>query len=300
MKVVQFTVPVAYKQSVVVAEDIMPFFYNYFHRHKEAQVTLILKGEGTLIVGNYTQPFKPGDIYVIGPNQPHIFKSDPAYFKELRDDSVHAIHIFFDQDKILNSFSDIPEMEPITKFLGNTNSGLQLPAEHFDKVYRNIKKISEADKLNRLIYFLKLLKHLAKNVTDWKSLATGLPDYTNTDMEGLRMNEIYQYTINHYAEDITLERIASVAHITPHAFCKYFKKHTNKTYNAFLNEIRISEACKKIMSGSFDGISSIAYSTGFNSPINFNKVFKKVMGLSPSEYIKEYKYNLRNKAATMV
>ncbi|MFD2248401.1 AraC family transcriptional regulator [Pontibacter ruber] len=276
----------------------MPFFYNYFHRHKETQVTLILKGEGTLIVGNYTQPFKAGDIYVIGANQPHIFKSDPAYFKELQDDSAHAIHIFFDQSRILNSFIDIPEMEPIQKFLDSTCSGLQLPPEHFDKVCRSIKKISEADKLKRLLYFLKLLQHLSNNVRDWKSLSTGLPNLSFTESEGIRMNDVYQYTISHYAENITLEKIASVAHITPHAFCKYFKKHTNKTYNTFLNEVRINEACKKIMSGNFDCIASIAYSTGFNSAINFNKVFKKIMGLSPSEYIKEYKYSLKKQASS--
>ncbi|MCK7554673.1 AraC family transcriptional regulator [Chitinophaga sedimenti] len=58
---------------------------------------------------------------------------------------------------------------------------------------------------------------------------------------------------------------------------------------AFLNEIRINEACKKIISGEFSSISSIAYNSGFNSAINFNRVFKKTTGISPSEYIREYK-----------
>src|SRR5690606_32723745 len=106
--------------------------------------------------------------------------------------------------------------------------------------------------------------------------------------------KIYKYTFEHYAEDITLEKIASVVHITPQAFCKYFKMHTRKTYKIFLNEVRINEACKKIVTGDFECISSIAYATGFNSPINFNKVFKKTTGKSPSEYIRAYKHEWEN------
>ena len=63
---------------------------------------------------------------------------------------------------------------------------------------------------------------------DWKSLSTGFSRNSLTDSEGLRINDIYQFTIEHHASNIPLKKIAEVAHITPHAFCKYFKKHTTK------------------------------------------------------------------------
>ena len=72
MRVVQFTIPVARENSVVVQEDRMPHFYNHLHRHNETQITWILKGEGTLIAGNYMQQFKSGDIFILGANLPHI------------------------------------------------------------------------------------------------------------------------------------------------------------------------------------------------------------------------------------
>src|ERR1700716_3998216 len=95
MKVVQFTIPVADENSVIVQEDILPYFYNHLHRHPETQVTWILKGEGTLVAGNYVQPFKEGDIYLIGANQPHLFKSDPARFDKPKKKKIHALTIFF-------------------------------------------------------------------------------------------------------------------------------------------------------------------------------------------------------------
>ena len=104
------------------------------------------------------------------------------------------------------------------------------------------------------------------------------------------MHDVFQYTLDNYAEDITLNKIASIAHITPHAFCKYFKQHTRRTYNNFLNEVRVNEACKRIISGSYDGLSAIAYKTGFKGASNFNRVFKKTTGMSPSDYKKECRY----------
>jgi len=95
MKVVQFTIPVAMENSIVVQEDIQPHFYNHLHRHNETQITWVIKGEGTLIAGNYMQRFKPGDIYIIGANQPHIFKSDPAYFDKRNKKQIHELTIFF-------------------------------------------------------------------------------------------------------------------------------------------------------------------------------------------------------------
>lgn len=299
MKVIQFKVPVAQAESVIVNEDVLPFFYEHIHRHKEMQLTLILKGEGTLIVGNYTQPFKTGDIYIIGANQPHIFKSDQSYYVEQGIANVHAIHIFFEHESTLQCLIHLPEMEFVNKFLENTSQGLQVPEAYTQEARRMFVKISRSSGLKRLLSFIRLIKYLTKYVKDYKSLTTGFSNDVVSTPDGNRMDKIYQYTQEHYAENITLERIASVVHITPQAFCKFFKTHTRKTYKTFLNEIRINEACKKIMTGDFECISSIAYATGFNSAINFNKVFKKTTGKSPSEYMKEYKHGW-NRATKML
>lgn len=63
MKVIQFTIPKTSDNSVIIQEEELPFFYNCLHRHKEIQIAFIIRGEGTLVVGNYMQRFKAGDIY---------------------------------------------------------------------------------------------------------------------------------------------------------------------------------------------------------------------------------------------
>ncbi|WP_212003456.1 AraC family transcriptional regulator [Chitinophaga sp. HK235] len=294
MKVIQFTVPVAEEGSVVIQEDILPYFYNYLHRHKEAQLTLIIKGEGTLIAGSYTQPFKAGDVYVIGANQPHMFKGDARYFENLKEKNIHAIHIFFDHENTLKGMLALPELESVRKFLQQTRSSLQLPPAFEERTAAEILRLSKLTGAERLFAFMSLLTWFSRQVKDWKSLSTGFSRHAYSESEGLRMNDIYQYTLEHYAENISLARIAAVAHLTTYAFCKYFKKHTRKTYLEFLNEVRINAACKKIINGDAESIASVAYATGYNNPITFNRVFRKVTGMSPSAYARQYRFGQEN------
>src|SRR3546814_14519119 len=74
MRILQFTVPVTPDKTVIVQEDTLPQFYPHLHRHKEAQLIWIIKGEGTLIAENTMHSFRPNDIFMIAPNQSHVFK----------------------------------------------------------------------------------------------------------------------------------------------------------------------------------------------------------------------------------
>lgn len=294
MKVLQFTVPIVNEYSITVEEDILPYFYSHLHSHKETQITLIIKGEGTLITGNYTQTFKAGEVYFVSKDQPHLFTTKANVFEARNQNNVHAIHIFFDHKNNLAGLLDLPEMESIKKFINGFDCGLQVSPDHVPHVSKLIKEIRDSEGLSRLMLLVKLLQYCVNDAKQWKLLSTGLIDHSFIDSEGMRMNDVYHYTVDHYSECISLNEISSIACMTPHAFCKYFKRHTRKTYLAYLHEIRINEACKKIVSEGYNGISSVAYSTGFNSVITFNRVFKKITSMSPKDYLKKCKFKNLN------
>lgn len=282
MKVIQFTVPKTSDNSVTVQEDRLPWFYNYLHRHKEIQIALIIKGEGTLVVGNYMQRFKAGDVYIIGSEQPHIFKSDSNYFIKKKN-NTHSLSIFFNKEESFGNILSLPEMQEIIHFLEKTVWGLKAPEHEKNNLAKEIISLKDSRKALLLSAFIRLLHNMA-HTKKWKMLSTTCPAFNISDFEGLRMNDIYQYTILHYSEKISLRQIADVAHLTVPAFCRYFKKRTNKTYNNFLNEIRISEACNKISKEEYKSLSSIAYQTGFDNMTTFNRVFKKINGMSPRQF----------------
>jgi AraC-like DNA-binding protein len=287
MKVVQFTLPVASEYSVIVQEDVLPHFYTHLHRHNEVQITWVIKGEGTLIAGNCMQRFQPGDIYILGANQPHLFKSDPAYFEKQTPKEVHTLNLFADPAGLFGSILGLPEMKGIKKFLEITTAGMQVPSSHKQAVIEKMQVVKEAKNGVRLASFIQLLQLLA-SLKNYKILANSEAEYSISESEGLRMNDVYQYTMSHYTENISLDQIASIAHLTPQAFCRYFKKHTRKTYITFLNEVRINEACKKIVAQDFDSIATVAYHTGFTNAVTFNRVFKKITGRPPKRFLNEY------------
>ncbi|MBY0478913.1 MAG: AraC family transcriptional regulator [Chitinophagaceae bacterium] len=288
MKVVQFTIPVAGDRSIVVQEEELPHFYNHLHRHKEIQITWIIEGTGTLIAGNYMQPFKAEEVYLLGANQPHLFKSDPVYFDQRRKKKVKALSLFFNPVQFTQTVLSLPETKNIKRLIEQSSMGLQVPAASVKKIIAEMLLVKEAKQAYILAAFLHLLQTMS-SIKGNRVLASASTHYSISDSEGLRMNDVYRYTMEHYTDHIKLEEIAAVAHLTVQAFCRYFKKHTRKTYISFVNEIRINEACKKMTGADVSSISSIAYETGFSSAVSFNRVFKQITGVSPSRYITDYR-----------
>ncbi|MEO6000470.1 MAG: AraC family transcriptional regulator [Chitinophagaceae bacterium] len=287
MKVVQFTIPVNIDNSIHFQEDRLSYFYPHLHRHKEIQITWVLSGDGMLLLDNTMQNFQSGDVFVIGANQPHLFKSDPSYFDPKNRKKVHSLNIFFNPDGFISHLLTFPEMLGIKKFMGLTIFGLKASGKNAAKLGELFLKIGNADAGFRLAYFIELLQVMA-NFKHWQYLSAHSFATYITDSEGLRMNQIFRYTMDHFAGDITLEQIASIACLTPQSFCRYFKKHTGKAYIHFLNEVRINEACKKFVENDFDSIGNVAYKCGFNSAISFNRVFKTITKKTPKDFIRTY------------
>jgi AraC-like DNA-binding protein len=292
MKVLQFTIPVPHDKSVIAEKVCLPYFYPYLHRHKETQITWIQKGEGTLIAGNNMHDFSAGDIFLLGANLPHVFKSNPEYFAPNTNKQIEALTIFFNPEGTLASLFDLPEMKQSRIFIQQHLQGFKIPHSITDTVSQVMIALKNAAGTDQLIQFFNLLKSLSaiKTRIDPLSSYGNLPGITEN--EGIRIGNIYNYIMQHYSEPITLEDVAQVAYMTPESFCRYFKKHTGHTFISFLNEIRINEACKKLIAHKFESINTVAYKCGFKSITNFNRVFKYVIGNSPRGYLDTYNNNL--------
>ncbi len=287
MKVLPFTIPVPHDHSIMVQEEVLPHFYTYLHRHAEIQITWIQKGEGTLLAGNNMHVFREGEIYMIGANLPHLFKSDPAYFLADNDKEVRTVTIFFNPSGKLSALFHLPEMKNITAFITQHPSGFKVADNLYADIAKRITAIQQAGGAEQLYSFIELLNVLS-TMTGLQPLSSGSYAFSMTDPEGMRIASVYNYIMQNYASALTLEEVAMQAHLTPTAFCRYFKKHTRHTLVNFINKVRVNEACKLLVNGPSKGIAAIAYSCGFNSITNFNYVFKSITGVSPRDYVNSY------------
>jgi len=100
-----------------------------------------------------------------------------------------------------------------------------------------------------------------------------------------RFDKAYRYMIDNFQQNISLDDVSGIVGMTETSFCRYFKKHTKKSFHSVLNEIRVGHACKLLLEDRMN-ISGICYESGFNNLSNFNEQFKKIKGVSPSQYLK--------------
>ncbi len=281
MKVVPFQIPKNTEEAFRVQVDELPHLYNHLHQHPEIQLTLIKESNGTLVAGDYVGPFHSGDVFVIGGNQPHVFRNDERFFKK-RSKAV-AITIFFDETTFGENFWLLEEMKSLQQFLKISSGGFRIIGRKKKLLAEKILSIVNAKGIDRLITFLEILKMLVSR-KDMHPLATPVIQRNIKSYDGSRLNKVIEFTFKEFQRPITLKEVAGLANLTPEAFCKYFKTRTRKTYINFLNEIRVNHACRLLTEDK--SISGICYDCGFMNLSNFNRIFKKIKHVSPGEWRK--------------
>lgn len=109
-----------------------------------------------------------------------------------------------------------------------------------------------------------------------------------SEAEDPNMKKLLEYLGDHYAEPLTLTGVAKHFHFNPSYLSSYFSTHNKEGFIEYLNRIRIEEATKLLMQGT-KSISEISGMVGYSDHSYFCKVFKKIKGLSPSQYKRKQK-----------
>jgi AraC-like DNA-binding protein len=101
--------------------------------------------------------------------------------------------------------------------------------------------------------------------------------------EPTNMARARQFIEDHQAEPLSLGRIAHVANISRHYFCKMFKKATGINFIDYLSRVRV-EKSKTLLLNPNSRISEVAFACGFQSITNFNRAFKQIVRRSPTQF----------------
>src|SRR5437763_5601982 len=101
--------------------------------------------------------------------------------------------------------------------------------------------------------------------------------------ESTNMTRARKFIEDHQAEPLSLGRIAQVANISRHYFCKMFKKATGMNFTDYLSRVRV-EKSKTLLLNPNSRISEAAFACGFQSMTNFNREFKRIVGRSPTQF----------------
>lgn len=278
MRLLVEKLPLSENTSFVARTHRTPHFEVPWHQHVEHELILFTEGAGMSFVGNYVGEFEVGDVYFLGANLPHTFQK--------RGNLVtSAVVVQFREDFWGTHFLDLPESRGIKKLLQTATKGLKLKGDLRQQLEPLVKKLEFAEGFERLLLLGQCL-HLLAGSNEYDTLSTQeLRPLQVRDQE--RIDRIFQHTMSHFREPISLEQIAAVAGMSIPAFCAYFKKRTKKTYIDFVNEMRIGYACT-LLADTEQSVLQVAYDSGFNTIAHFNKQFLKVKGMTPSRFRKTF------------
>jgi len=283
MKAILFKNTSPDENSFVFQEDHVPYFYDKLHYHAEIQLTIILEGDGTRFVGSNVSSFAPGDVYMLGPNLPHVFRCSNKYYEKNKKLKAHGMSVYFQPNSFGNDFFDLPEAKKLKRLVADSAKGIIFSAKIKDKVKQLMLEIKQGQGFGKLCSLLNLLRVLSE--TSDKKLISGVGFHSPMgDQNNKRLNDIYYYLINNFQKEIKLEVLSKVANMSATALCRFFKQRTRKTIFRFLIELRIEHACKLLDEGQYK-ISDIADACGYNNISNFNRQFLLITGHTPREYV---------------
>ena len=264
-------------QSFACRSYRTPNFETNWHKHEEFELILISDGHGTVMIGDYIGEYKTGDIYFIAGNLPHWFKKQHHKMAGCGE----VLH--FKQDILGTDFLQLPELKTIQQLL-KRNDGIRLLPAVTKEIGSIITEIQAAKGFKRIGMLLDCLHKLSTTshfITLTQNFSSG-NEHINPAIE-----KIIDFSFKRYLTPITLQQVADVAEMSIPTFCRFFKKNIKKTYFDFIQDLRISHACK-LLTTSNQPIMEICYESGYNSWAHFSKQFKEVKKMTPSQYRKEF------------
>ncbi len=254
-----------------------------WHYHRDYELVLIERSRGRSFAGDSITDYSDGDLVLIGPNLPHTWCSEEG----MTGDHVALVAWFeagiFGKDGL----KGLP-VGPVRTLLERSVRGLRFTGKTRAQVGAQMQRLSALGSPLRQFAELLVMLDVLSTSTDVEFLSSRsfLPDFRPEaehpiDRVCSLLNEKFQQTI-------TLDSVADIAGMSVSAFCRYFRRTTGKSFNTYLNELRLGHACR-LLAETDRGIADIASASGFPNVSNFNRRFLRFKKARPSEFRKEYR-----------
>lgn len=241
------------------------------HYHEYFELYFLEYGERYHIIDDSIYKTLPGDFMLFTPLTLHRSYGDS-------DVSFSRVVIYFTPEKIL-----YPDLN---KVLLNSN-GMYRPNKHTLHVMRQyiFEMLNEQSVPSQLHdnYIQTLLNMMLFEITRMNQVKQ-INDKTD------RISRIIRYINSAYASEITLKDLAARFYVNEYYLCHEFKKYTNRSIGTYISNTRIINAQRLFMETKLN-VTQVAQHTGFTNLSNFNRVFKKITGMTPSEYRKKIRDN---------
>jgi AraC-like DNA-binding protein len=181
----------------------------------------------------------------------------------------------------IERFTELSELSAINILLVQARQGILFKGKKSAAVVEQMKLLPDKSGVEKITGLLQILQELVK--LKHASLASAFYQPLKRKENANRINRVCQFVQKHATENMTIHKAATLIHLSPGAFCKFFKRITGKTFSDYVNDIRIANVCNQLIATDKQ-VAEIAYGNGFETLTYFNRVFLKKKGIRPRQY----------------
>ena len=245
-----------------------------WHLHEEVELTLIIEGEGSRLVGDRVDRFSAPCLVLVGPNLPHYWR-----FKG----PSSGICIQVNLARMEHALPNLPSQE-VHRVTKQSSKGLIFAGKARSRIEQIVLRIATAKGIARWGALLQLIGSLDEVKRAETKEISSKPFNIDHLAPGYRsVQKSILFILNHFQERISLEQVLSIAGMSKATFSRHFLRYTGKTFTRFIIDVRIDHAGHRLLS-SRDPVSKIAYESGFNNLAHFNRMFLRDHGKAPSTF----------------
>jgi AraC-like DNA-binding protein len=276
-------------RSFIVYHETQPF--SRWHYHPEYELVLITKGKGKRMVGDHIDMFEKHDLVLVGPLLPHEWLCDREFYEHPDGFQGEGIVYQFLIDFLGPQFIDIPENRNLKRLLYESVRGIKFYGNTKKKIISLMVQNYELDGTERLYSLLSIFRIL-NSTKEYKLLCSpGFIEPFHASGNDT-MQKALDYIFQNFQTSISMKEMISITNMSNTAFCMAFKKIFRMTFKEYLLNIRVGYACKLLADASTN-ISQIAYNCGFENLSNFNRQFKKIKGITPTQFQNEVNSDIK-------
>ena len=177
----------------------------------------------------------------------------------------------------------LPELKALRPLVEHAGRGLAISGVAHAQITRRLHALPEADGLARLAALVQVLRELALHPGDLRPIASSPLRADTDEAQARRIDRVADWVHRHLGGELGVADAARVAHVSPAAFSRFFRRETGKTWSCYLNDVRCSEACVKLRQSS-QPVAAVAEACGYRTLSHFNREFRARLGVTPREY----------------
>lgn len=256
------------------------------HKHDELELNFIENCNGAKrIVGDSIEQLENYDLVLIGGGLEHAWEQG-----ECNSTNIREITIQFSPDLLGESLLEKNQMASLKKLMQNAQNGIAFEMPTIIRLYDRINEITRTQPgFYRVLKLFEVLYELSL-VDDYHLLTSSAFAHVHSTPDSRRVKKVEEFIDKNFRDEIRLQQLAEIASMTPTAFSRFFRLRTGKSISDYVIDVRLGHAAR-MLADSTNSVVEICYDCGFNNVSNFNRIFKKKKGCTPSAFRENYHKN---------